>query len=372
MDLIILKDLNKIKEIVIEHLKQLETNMLQAIVYDPDGNEIKIDDNFKRIRVKEILNGLNIESGDAEMIKRLNVRALLRKLNQIVVLRKRNTRRRIREEIGEYLMTLEERIERQSKKYPAEEYEDMIEGEESILPRRRYEGEKYKIQIELLKLQEWIVENDEKIVIVFEGRDAAGKGSTIKRFIEYLNPKHFRVVALGIPTEEEKNNWFQRYERHLPNKGEIVFFDRSWYNRAVVEPAMGYCSEYQYNHFMENVIDWEESLLNKGFKVFKLWFSISREKQMDRFERRKGHPLKYWKYSPNDAMALDAFDRIGELKNKMFHETSTPDLPWVIVNSEDKKVARLNAMRYILSEIDYKDKDDKQTSWFPEVINPLD
>ena len=222
-----------------------------------------------------------------------------------------------------------------------------------------------------MKLQEWVIKNNERVAIVFEGRDSAGKGSTIKRFIEYLNPKHFRVVALGLPTEEEKNNWFGRYEKHLPNPGEIVFFDRSWYNRGVVEPAMGYCSEEQYMSFIENVGDWEESMIKKGLILIKFWFSITKEKQQLRFELRKQSPLKYWKFSPNDAKVVDKWDIITKYKNQMFNKTSTRMSPWVIINSNDKKIGRLNAMRYVLDKIKYDNKDETKCHWYPEVVNIL-
>ena len=241
-----------------------------------------------------------------------------------------------------------------------------------ILPRKKYEGEKYDLQVELMKLQEWAVKNKQRIAIIFEGRDAAGKGSTIKRFVEYMNPKHFRVVALGVPTEEEKNNWFGRYEKHLPKPGEIVFFDRSWYNRAVVEPALGYCTEEQYNDFMENVLDWEEKMIREGVILIKFWFSITKEKQLLRFKLRQESPLKYWKFSPNDAKVVDQFELIGEFKNKMFVETASRISPWIIVNSNDKKVGRLNAIRYVLDKVDYEGKDSTKCKWYPEVINILD
>jgi polyphosphate kinase 2 len=240
------------------------------------------------------------------------------------------------------------------------------------LDRKKYESEKFKLQVELAKLQEWVIKNNKKVAIVFEGRDAAGKGSTIKRFIEYLNPKVYRVVALGVPTEEEKENWFERYEQHLPNDGEIVFFDRSWYNRAVVEPAMGYCTEEQYGEFMNKVVKWEEKLIkDKDITLIKFWFSITQDKQIKRFELRQASPLKYWKFSPNDAKVIDKWDIIGNYKNQMFNTTSSKMSPWVIINSNDKKIGRLNAMRYVLSAIPYEGKNQKVCQYYPEVVNIL-
>ena len=308
------------------------------------------------------------------MIKELNIFALLRQINQLLKLRKRNTKKRVREFFDAYYKNLDKRIERikTGGSIDDEDHFDIIEREKSLLGRKRYEKEKYRLQVELLKLQEWVKENNKKVAIVFEGRDAAGKGSTIKRFVEYLDPKGFRIVALGVPTEEEKNNWFARYEKHLPNPGEIVFFDRSWYNRAVVEPAMGYCTEEQYKEFMDNVVDWEENLIKDDELILiKFWFSITKEKQLKRFEIRKASPLKYWKFSPNDAKVLDKWEIISNFKNQMFTKTSSKLSPWVIINSNDKKIGRLNAMRYVLSEVPYKDKNTDILDWYPEVVNVL-
>ena len=186
-----------------------------------------------------------------------------------------------------------------------------------------------------------------------------------------MNPRGFRVVALGVPTEDEKNNWFGRYEKHLPNAGEIVFFDRSWYNRAVVEPAMEYCSEEQYQDFMDNVIDWEEKMIRNGVILIKFWFSITQDKQIKRFELRQKSPLKYWKFSPNDAKVLDKWEIIGNFKRQMFQQTSSRLSPWVIINSNDKKIGRLNAIRYVLSTIDYDDKNQEAGKYYSEVVNIL-
>jgi polyphosphate kinase 2 (PPK2 family) len=187
-----------------------------------------------------------------------------------------------------------------------------------------------------------------------------------------LDPKGFRVVALGVPTEEEKNNWLERYEKELPKPGEIVFFDRSWYNRAVVEPAMGYCTEEQYKDFIDNVVDWEEDMIKReNLILIKFWFSITKEKQLKRFELRKASPLKYWKFSPNDAKVLDKWEIISNFKNQMFSKTSSRLSPWVVINSNDKKIGRLNAMRYVLSTIPYSDKNSDMIDWYPEVVNVL-
>ena len=355
---------------IYENYKDTDTELINNI--GSYLNDIKNDiiEGDSNIDVEKTLHEMKKKFGN-ENIKILNTEALLRKIFQILKLRPKNTEERIIRNIDRYVDGLAQRMEKQREKFPKEEYFDRIEQEESILPRKRYEGEKYDIQVELLKLQEWVIKNNKKVAIVFEGRDAAGKGSTIKRFIEYLNPKHFRVVALGVPTEEEKNNWFKRYEEHLPHEGEIVFFDRSWYNRAVVEPVMGYCTEEQYKDFMSNVNMWESKLIDDGVILIKFWFSITKEKQLQRFNIRQESPLKYWKFSPNDAKVVDKFEMIGDFKNEMFQKTSTEKSPWVIVNSNDKKIGRLNAMRYVLDTIDYEGKDATKADWYPEVINIL-
>lgn len=372
-------DFNKLSDNNLEDLKKditkllddIKLSILSNIDYDIKTNKIKFNNDFKNIDIDILLQDL-YDKFDEDMIKELNVESLFRKISQIIVLKKRNTKLRIKEEFTSYINSLNNRIQNQKDtKSTEDEHFDQIDGEWSILPRKKYEGEKYNLQIELLKLQEWVVKNNKKVAIVFEGRDAAGKGSTIKRFIEYMNPKYFRIVALGVPTEDEKENWLPRYEKHLPKPGEIVFFDRSWYNRAVVEPAMGYCTEEQYNKFIEGVIDWEENLIKNDLILIKFWFSITKEKQLLRFKLRQESPLKYWKFSPNDAKVVDQFDLISEFKNKMFIETTSKISPWVIVNSNDKKVGRLNAIRYVLDKIDYQDKDDTKCIWYPEVINIL-
>lgn len=351
-------------------LNEYRTYILANIEYNLKTNKVEYK-NFDRVDINVIIRELTNEYTE-DFVKEMNVETFLRKLNQILDLRKRNTKRKVRESFDEYYKTIDNRIEqlKRTEKGSGEEFE-IPGGEGSILPRKQYESEKYQIQIELLKLQEWALKNGKRIAIVFEGRDAAGKGSTIKRFIEYLNPKGFKVVALGLPTEDEKKNWFQRYEKHLPKPGEIVFFDRSWYNRAVVEPAMGYCTEEQYNDFMNKVVDWEEDLISEGLILIKFWFSITQEKQVKRFELRQKSPLKYWKFSPNDAKVLDKWEIIGNFKNQMFSKTSSRMSPWVIINSNDKKIGRLNAMRYVINTINYDDKNPEIGVYYPEVVTVL-
>jgi polyphosphate kinase 2 len=224
--------------------------------------------------------------------------------------------------------------------------------------RRAYEAEKAKLQAELLKVQLWAQETGERFVILFEGRDAAGKGGTIKRFTEHLNPRQARVVALNTPTWEEKGQWFfQRYIRALPTVGEIVFYDRSWYNRAGVERVMGFCTPNEYLEFMRQVPDLERMLVRDGIRLYKYWFSVTRAEQLRRFRARETDPLKRWKLSPIDKASIEKWDDYTEAKEAMFFYTDTADAPWTIVKSDDKKRARLNCMRHFLDSIDYPEKD---------------
>lgn len=229
------------------------------------------------------------------------------------------------------------------------------------MSRKNYEAQKYKLQIELLKLQHHIKTTGQKVVILFEGRDAAGKGGTIKRFMEHLNPRGARVVALEKPTETERGQWyFQRYVQTLPTAGEIVLYDRSWYNRAVVERVMGFCSDDEYRIFMEQVPAFEKHLTQSGIILIKFWFSVSREEQKVRFHRREHDPLKQWKLSPVDKASLDKWDDYTVAKEAMFFETDTSESPWIVIKSDCKKRARLNAMRYVLNRLDYDGKDESQ------------
>jgi polyphosphate kinase 2 len=236
----------------------------------------------------------------------------------------------------------------------------------NLMSRKNYERQKYRLQVELLKLQAWVKETGQKVVILFEGRDAAGKGGTIKRFMEHLNPRGAHVVALEKPSETERGQWyFQRYVQHLPTAGEIALFDRSWYNRAGVERVMGFCSDEEYLEFMRQAPEFERNLVRSGVHLIKFWFSVSQEEQRRRFKERRVHPLKQWKLSPIDLASLDKWDDYTRAKEAMFFYTDTADSPWTVIKSNDKKRARLNAMRYILHRLPYANKD-------VERIGPLD
>ena len=228
----------------------------------------------------------------------------------------------------------------------------------NLMSRRNYEREKYRLQVELLKLQAWVKETGQRVVFLFEGRDAAGKGGTIKRFMEHLNPRGARVVALEKPSDVERGQWyFQRYVEHLPTRGEIVMFDRSWYNRAGVERVMGFCTDEEYQEFVRQAPEFERNLVRSGLHLIKFWFSVTRKEQRRRFRERRSHPLKQWKLSPVDLASLDKWDEYTRAKESMFFSTDTADSPWTVIKSDCKKRARLNAMRYVLHKLPYTNKD---------------
>ncbi|WP_448941003.1 polyphosphate kinase 2 [Micrococcus luteus] len=228
------------------------------------------------------------------------------------------------------------------------------------LSRKSYERRKRELQIELLKMQLWVKETGQKVLIIFEGRDAADKGGAIKRFNEHLNPRGARTVALEKPTEEEASQWyFQRYIQHLPSGGEIVMFDRSWYNRAGVERVMGYCTAQQYLEFMRETPELERMLVNSGVHIIKFWFSVSQREQLNRFAARETDPVRRWKLSPTDLASLDKWDDYTNAKEAMFFYTHTADAPWTVVKSNDKKRARLEAIRHVLHTLPYPDKDER-------------
>ena len=236
------------------------------------------------------------------------------------------------------------------------------------MSRTGYERQKYQLQVELLKLQAWVKDTGARVVILFEGRDAAGKGGTIKRFMEHMNPRGARVVALSKPSEIEQGQWyFQRYIQHLPTRGEIVLFDRSWYNRAGVERVMGFCSDTEYEEFLRQAPEFERQLVRSGIHLIKFWFSVSRDEQRRRFKERQNHPLKQWKLSPIDMASLDKWDDYTRAKEAMFLHTDTSDAPWTIVKSVDKKRARLNAMRYVLHRVPY----DRREGGTVGAVDPL-
>jgi polyphosphate kinase 2 len=230
-----------------------------------------------------------------------------------------------------------------------------------------YEKQLRDLQIELVKLQQWVLKENKRVAVIFEGRDAAGKGGNIRRFMEHLNPRSSRLVALNKPTNVEKGQWyFQRYIKELPNPGEIVFFDRSWYNRAVVEPVMGFCSDKEYNDFLVQVPEFEHMLYEDGLIIIKFWLSISKEEQLKRFNARNNNPLKRWKFSPVDKKGQELWDTYTHYKDEMYSKTHTTYCPWMIIKTNHKKTARLEAMRYVLSSFDYDGKKETSTLLTPD------
>ena len=230
-----------------------------------------------------------------------------------------------------------------------------------------YEKQLRDLQIELVKLQQWVLKENKRVAVIFEGRDAAGKGGAIRRFMEHLSPRSSRLVALNKPTNVEKGQWyFQRYIKELPNPGEIVFFDRSWYNRAVVEPVMGFCSNKEYNDFLVQVPEFEHMLYEDGLIIIKFWLSISKEEQLKRFNARNNNPLKRWKFSPVDKKGQELWDTYTHYKDEMYSKTHTTYCPWMIIKTNHKKTARLEAMRYVLSRFDYDGKKETSTLLTPD------
>ena len=237
----------------------------------------------------------------------------------------------------------------------------------SVLSKFNYEVEKKLLQIELVKLQQWVKKNNKRVAIIFEGRDAAGKGGNIRRFTEHLNPRSMRLVALNKPTEVERGQWyFTRYIQHLPNPGELVFFDRSWYNRAVVEPVMGFCTKHQYEQFMVQLPEFEHMLYEDGVTIIKFWLSISKEEQLKRFNAREDNPLKRWKFSPVDKKGQEYWDDYTKYKELMFSKTHTTFSPWIIIKTNNKKEARLESIRYVLSKFEYDGKGNSGITVLPD------
>jgi polyphosphate kinase 2 len=288
-----------------------------------------------------------------------------------MLLKKGDKNKNVKEYFGKVINSLKYRDRSGYGVEPESEDYEFEEEEPSIVPKKVYRKELYYLQVELLKLQEWLRKTGKTVILVFEGRDSAGKGSSIKKFVENLNPRYYNVVALGIPTPEDRKNWWDRYKREI-KPGMINLFDRSWYNRGLVEPVMGYGSPEEYEDFMENVENFENDLVKEGDYLFKLWFSIDKPTQARRFKMRQQSPLKYWKYSPNDSKMQDLWDRFTEFKEKLFDKTSTVNHPWVIIDAEDKRISGLNAMRYILKNIPYSNKNKEVLDVeYPEVVTVL-
>jgi len=356
----LLKEVSKIKNII---------NNVNESVSENHIKKIKDLLNFNNMMTLSIQNDLDeIVNISSEQI--IDFDLMERSLKK-VLLKKGNKKKNVESYLSKIVNSL---LTRDRGVYNVEPESDDYEfepQEPSIVPKKVYRKELYGLQVELLKLEEWLMKTNRTVIIVFEGRDSAGKGSTIKKFTENMNPRGYKVIAMGIPTPEERKNWWQRYESQI-EKGKMNLFDRSWYNRGLVEPVMGYGSDEEYKDFMDNVEDFENALVKDGDFLFKLWFSIDKETQSKRFEMRQKSPLKYWKYSPNDSRMQDLWDRFTEFKEKLFDKTSTLNNPWVIVDSVDKKVSGLNAIRYVLKNIPYENKNEEfLNKEYPEALTIL-
>jgi polyphosphate kinase 2 len=314
---------------------------------------------------------------EPNIIVDFNLDSFFRGLSNIISMKK-NTKNNIEKFFKSYINNLPERIGllNEVKDFSDdEEFEELKKLKSTRIlkiPKKKFKSEKIPLQIELLKLQEWMKKTGFKLALVFDGRDSSGKGSAIKTITEFLQPKYFKVQFFDVPTKDEEKKWFSRYEKVLPKEGHITFYDRSWYNRAVNDPVMGYCTDEEYKKFMTDVIPFEEKLNKQGIKLIKFWFSITKETQKFRFKLRQMSPLKYWKFSENDLKSMKKWDDFTLYKEKMFNETSTSTNPWIVVDSDDKRLAQLNVLKYILTTIDYDGRDLEVIGHpLPEIITVL-
>lgn len=338
-------------------------------------------DKVKRADINKIITDLNDELGE-NIVLDFNLDSFFRGLHNVLSVKKKDKTTLIEKYFQLYINNLPKRIETlhsqldKPKDYSDdEEFEELRKLKRNVIlkiPKKKFKSEKIPLQIELLKMQEWMKKNDYKLALVFEGRDAAGKGSAIKTVTEFLQPKYFNIETFDIPTEEQKKNWFSRYQEVMPQNGHMTFFDRSWYNRAINDPVMGYCTHEEYEKFMADVVPFEDKLTKKGIHLIKFWFSVTKETQELRFKMRQANPLKYWKFSENDLKTMSKWEQFTVFKERMFNETSTPENPWIVVDSDDKRLAQLNVMRYILNQVNYKGRDMEVIGQpFPEIIIPM-
>lgn len=360
------KKFDKIKLQLIQGLDEYKDYIIE-LVNNRHRKDVDIESEIKRVETE--LNSV--------ISKDLNILNFLRTISNIVLIPKKKSDYKIELTFEEYYETLNTRIERAMESTEGLDPKDLLDeedGEESVLYRSEYITELKELQGELNKLMEDVVKNGRKVIITMDGRDSAGKGSTIKRFIQYMNPKYFKVVTMGIPKKEdlEGDNWFKMYEKEFPKEGQIIFFDRSWHNQSINNPTFGYCTKEQYDYFMINVNQFEKNIVDSGTELIKFWFSITKEKQNKRFDLRKESPLKYWKFSPNDAKAAEKWDDFTYYKERCFKLNSTNYAPWIVVQSNDKKISQLNSLRYVLNKLDYDGKDQELIGdVYPDVVYEL-
>lgn len=362
------RDINK--EQLVNDIKTILLTYKSELLSDPEK--------LSRPDIKAMLTRIKKEL-DPNLIIDFNLDSFFRGLYSVIVV-PHHREENIEDYFDSYIEHLSLRADRLFNKdikdfRDDEEFDELkkLKKERQLkISKKYFKSEKIPLQIELLKMQEWVKRNDYRLAIVFEGRDAAGKGSAITTITEFLQPKYFDVEWFDIPSETEKKEWFNRYYGVMPKPGHITFFDRSWYNRAVNDPVMKYCSFDQYEEFMDNVVPFEEQLNKDGIIVLKFWFSISRDIQELRFKLRQANPLKYWKFSTNDLKTMTKWEQFTTYKERMFQQTSTEKNPWVVVESNDKRLAQLHLMKYILREIPYDGKDlDNIGEPFSEIIIPM-
>ena len=313
---------------------------------------LKHINNISSVKLQKIINSL-LNDYDKDIVKEFGILGLLKNIDE----KKKN------KYINNFVENLDAEVEEligyySNKINTDKEYDvfNIMKGNKNMISPKEFHSKIFELQIELLKLQEWVIDKKKKVLILIEGRDAAGKSANIEAFTQNLNPKHYRVETFDIPTDEEKKNWFKRYIKVLPKEGEIVFFDRSWYNRGIIEPAMGYCSPEQYNEFMEDVNDFEEWVTSQGIVLFKFWLDIEKDKQIARFEMRKRDPLKYWKFSENDQKIIDKWEKLTPYIDKVLNETNE-HVPWTKVSSDDKLSGILSTVHTVLKEFNYDYKN---------------
>ncbi len=360
--------------------KELEKG-LTDILLKYKNDILKQDTKIKRTDINNIIKELSREIGE-NIVFNFNLDSFFRGLHNILSIDKKNKEEVVNNYFDSYLKNLSKRVDLvydeldKPKDYTDdEEFEELKKLRKNIIlkiPKKKFRSEKIPLQIELLKMQEWMKKTGYRLAIICEGRDAAGKGSAIKTITEFLQPKYFDIETFEIPTPEEHENWFGRYLDVMPKPGHITFFDRSWYNRAVIDPVMGYCTHEEYEKFMNDVIPFEDDLNKDGIQIIKFWFSVTQGMQELRFKLRQASPLKYWKFSKNDLKVMNKWEQFTVYKERMFVETSTEKNPWIVVDSDDKRLAQLNIIRYILNSVDYEGKDKEIIGQpYPEIIIPM-
>lgn len=350
---------------------------------------LKLGEKYKKILMDlkfSVINNKQLDSNkiiediknkiDMSLIDALNLESFIRGI-EFNIVKNNNINRRIDKYFDKYIRTINDRLLKYyelepNDKYDVQsyfkDYEKVKKLDKSVISGMQFKKEKTLLEIELMKAVEWVNKTKSKILITCDGRDGSGKGSFIKIMHENSNPKVVKSSTFEIPTEEERKNWFKRYIDKFPSNGQIMMFDRSWYNRAVNDPAMEYCTKEEYLDFMKNVNGFENNLINSGIIYIKFWFMITKENQAVKFALRKTNPLKYWKYSPNDEKTVSKWDIFTKLRDQMFQKTSTSKSPWVVVDSNDKVVGQLNALRYVLSKIPYENKNEAILEPYPEVV----